>query len=161
MRTEDSIEYARAAREVGADGILITTPPYAYPTGREIALHALAIDRVADLPVLLYNYPGPHERQHGRGDAGPAGPFAQLPVHQGKSSGDPNRLHMLARDYPHIELSCGMDDQALEFFAWGATSLDLCRDRTSRQRPISPCTAHVPSKRTSTRAGGSCPPCFP
>jgi 4-hydroxy-tetrahydrodipicolinate synthase len=29
---------------------------------------------------------------------------------------------MLARDYPHIALSCGMDDQALEFFAWGARS---------------------------------------
>jgi 4-hydroxy-tetrahydrodipicolinate synthase len=29
---------------------------------------------------------------------------------------------VLARDYPHIELSCGMDDQALEFFAWGARS---------------------------------------
>jgi len=27
MRTEDSIEYARAARETGADAILITTPP--------------------------------------------------------------------------------------------------------------------------------------
>ena len=39
-----------------------------------------------------------------------------------ESSGDPNRLHMLARDYPHIALSCGMDDQALEFFAWGARS---------------------------------------
>jgi len=31
-------------------------------------------------------------------------------------------LHMLAREYPHISLSCGMDDQALEFFAWGAES---------------------------------------
>ncbi len=39
-----------------------------------------------------------------------------------ESSGDINRLHMLARDYPHIALSCGMDDQALEFFAWGARS---------------------------------------
>ena len=29
---------------------------------------------------------------------------------------------MLARDYPHIQLSCGMDDRALEFFAWGARS---------------------------------------
>jgi len=29
---------------------------------------------------------------------------------------------MMARDYPHIALSCGMDDQALEFFAWGARS---------------------------------------
>jgi 4-hydroxy-tetrahydrodipicolinate synthase len=37
-----------------------------------------------------------------------------------ESSGDIGQLHMLARDYPHIALLCGMDDQALEFFAWGA-----------------------------------------
>ncbi|MDX1449999.1 MAG: dihydrodipicolinate synthase family protein, partial [Acidimicrobiia bacterium] len=36
------------------------------------------------------------------------------------SSGSIDRLHMLARDFPHIGLACGMDDQALEFFAWGA-----------------------------------------
>ena len=39
-----------------------------------------------------------------------------------ESSGDINRVHLLARDYPHIQLSCGMDDQALEFFVWGAQS---------------------------------------
>jgi len=27
---------------------------------------------------------------------------------------------LAARDFPHITLLCGMDDQALEFFAWGA-----------------------------------------
>ncbi|MEM7190106.1 MAG: dihydrodipicolinate synthase family protein [Pseudomonadota bacterium] len=121
MRTEDSIEYARAAREIGADAILITTPPYAYPTGREIALHALAIDRVADLPVLLYNYPG---RMSVNMDVETLDRLGKSPNFKSikESSGDPNRLHMLARDYPHIELSCGMDDQALEFYAWGATS---------------------------------------
>ena len=50
--------FAEAAKATGADAILVTTPPYAYPTGREIALHALAIDRAANLPVMLYNYPG-------------------------------------------------------------------------------------------------------
>jgi 4-hydroxy-tetrahydrodipicolinate synthase len=39
-----------------------------------------------------------------------------------ESSGDINRLHLLANSYPNIQLSCGMDDQALEFFAWGARS---------------------------------------
>ena len=39
-----------------------------------------------------------------------------------ESSGDINRVHLLARDYPNIGLCCGMDDQALEFFAWGARS---------------------------------------
>ena len=44
IRTEDSIVFAKAAKDIGADALLIATPPYAYPTGREIALHALAID---------------------------------------------------------------------------------------------------------------------
>jgi 4-hydroxy-tetrahydrodipicolinate synthase len=29
---------------------------------------------------------------------------------------------MLAREFPHLQLSCGADDLALEFFAWGAQS---------------------------------------
>jgi 4-hydroxy-tetrahydrodipicolinate synthase len=33
-----------------------------------------------------------------------------------ESSGDINRVHLLARDYLHIQMSCGMDDQAPEFF---------------------------------------------
>ncbi|MEM8787471.1 MAG: dihydrodipicolinate synthase family protein [Pseudomonadota bacterium] len=121
MRTEDSIAYGLAAKAAGADGILIAAPPYAYPTGREIALHALAIDRAVDLPVLLYNYPG---RMSVNMDEDTLDRLGRSPNFRAikESSGDPNRLHMLARDYPHIELSCGMDDQALEFFAWGATS---------------------------------------
>ena len=58
IRTEDSIIYALAAKKAGADALLVATPPYAYPTAREIALHALAIDKAVNLPVMLYNYPG-------------------------------------------------------------------------------------------------------
>ncbi|MEO1066664.1 MAG: dihydrodipicolinate synthase family protein [Pseudomonadota bacterium] len=121
IRTEDSIEFALEAKEIGADALLVATPPYAYPTGREIALHALAIDRAADLPVMLYNYPG---RMSVNMDEETLDRLGRSPNFCAvkESSGDPNRLHMLARDYPHIQLSCGMDDQALEFFAWGAQS---------------------------------------
>ncbi|MEM9318294.1 MAG: dihydrodipicolinate synthase family protein [Pseudomonadota bacterium] len=121
IRTEDSIVYAKAAKEIGADALLIATPPYAYPTGREIALHALAVDRAANLPVMLYNYPGRmavNMDEECLDRLGRSPNFCAIK----ESSGDPNRLHMLARDYPHIGLSCGMDDQALEFFAWGARS---------------------------------------
>jgi 4-hydroxy-tetrahydrodipicolinate synthase len=121
IRTEDSILYAKAAKKAGADALLIATPPYAYPTGREIALHALAIDRTADLPAMLYNYPGRmcvNMDEETLDRLGRSPNFCAIK----ESSGDPNRLHMLARDYPHIALSCGMDDQALEFFAWGARS---------------------------------------
>ena len=121
IRTEDSIIFAEAAKTAGADALLIATPPYAYPTGREIALHALAIDRVANLPAMLYNYPG---RMSVNMDGETLDRLGRSPNFCAikESSGDPNRLHMLARDYPHIALSCGMDDQALEFFAWGARS---------------------------------------
>ena len=57
FRTEESIEYAKAAVAVGADALLVATPPYSIPTERENALHALAIDQAANLPILLYNYP--------------------------------------------------------------------------------------------------------
>ena len=120
-RTEDSVAYAKAAVDAGADALLVATPPYAYPTGREIALHAMAIDRAANLPVMLYNYPG---RMSVNMDEECLDRLGRSPNFRAikESSGDPNRLHMLARDYPHIALSCGMDDQALEFFAWGARS---------------------------------------
>ncbi|MEH6631385.1 MAG: dihydrodipicolinate synthase family protein [Halopseudomonas aestusnigri] len=121
MMTPDSLALATGAREMGADAILVATPPYSVPTERENALNALAINKAADLPIMLYNYPG------------------RMGVHMGEefldivsqsrnvcaikeSSGDINRVHLLALDYPHIQMACGMDDQALEFFAWGAQS---------------------------------------
>ena len=119
LRTEDSIEFAKMAKDVGAEAILVATPPYSVPTGREIALHALAIDRAVDLPVMLYNYPG---RMGVNMDEETLDRLGRSPNFCGikESSGDINRLHMIAREYPHLGLLCGMDDQALEFFAWGA-----------------------------------------
>jgi len=121
MRTEDAIMYAEAAKRIGADALLVTTPPYTYPTGREIALHALAIDRAANLPVMLYNYPSRMSVDMDEDTLDRLGRSPNFCAIK-ESSGSPDRLHMLARDYPHIQLSCGMDDQALEFFAWGARS---------------------------------------
>lgn len=121
MRTEDAIMYAEAAKGIGADALLVTTPPYTYPTGREIALHALAIDRAANLPIMLYNYPGRMSVDMDEDTLDRVGRSPNFCAIK-ESSGSPDRLHMLARDYPHIQLSCGMDDQALEFFAWGARS---------------------------------------
>lgn len=119
MLTSDSVALATNARESGADAILLASPPYAVPTDRENALNALAIDRAANLPVMLYNYPGrtgTHMGEEFLDRVGRSRNFCGIK----ESSGDINRVHLLARDYPHIQLGCGMDDQALEFFAWGA-----------------------------------------
>lgn len=117
----ESIKLAEAGAKEGADMILVATPPYSLPTQRELALHALTIDRAADLPIYLYNYPdrmGVNMEEEFLDRVGRSKNICAIK----ESSGDINRLHMLARDYPHIQVSCGMDDQALEFFAWGAQS---------------------------------------
>ena len=121
IRTEDSIELAQTAAQIGVDALLVNSPPYVLPTEVENAAHALAIDRAAQLPIMLYNYPG-------RTGDGMDEAYLNL-VSASKnfcaikeSSGDINRLHLLANDFPQIQLSCGADDQALEFFVWGARS---------------------------------------
>jgi len=119
IRTEESVTYAKHAREIGADAILVTTPPYAVPTEEENARHALNIDKAANLPIMLYNYPGRMSMSMGE-------TYLDI-VSQSKnfvaikeSSGDINRVHLFVSKYPNIKLACGWDDQALEFFAWGA-----------------------------------------
>lgn len=121
IRLPDSIVMAETAAKIGASAILVGSPPYSVPTERENALNALAIDRAADLPIMLYNYPGRMGINMGEeflDRVGRSRNFCSIK----ESSGDINRVHLLARDYPHIQMSCGMDDQALEFFAWGAQS---------------------------------------
>ncbi len=119
MLTADSVALADAARDMKADAILLASQPYAVQTDRENALNALTIDRAANLPIMLYNYP--HRTGTMMGEefldrVGRSRNFCGIK----ESSGDINRVHLLARDYPHIQMGCGMDDQALEFFAWGA-----------------------------------------
>lgn len=121
IRLEDSIVMAETAAKIGAAALLVGSPPYAVPTERENALNALAIDRAANLPVMLYNYPGRMGISMGEEFLDRVGRSRNFCAIK-ESSGDINRLHLLARDYPHIQMSCGMDDQALEFFAWGGQS---------------------------------------
>ncbi|MBB4195932.1 4-hydroxy-tetrahydrodipicolinate synthase [Rhizobium aethiopicum] len=120
-RTEDSAEYAKSAKEIGADAILVSSPPYALPTERENAVHALTVDRAANLPIMLYNYPARMGVVMGEEYFSRVGKSKNV-VAIKESSGDMGNLHLLARRFPHISLSCGWDDQALEFFAWGAKS---------------------------------------
>lgn len=121
IRTEDAIVYAKQAKEIKADAILVTTPPYALPTDEENAIHALAIDKAANLPIMLYNYPGRMCVNMGEDYFNRVTASKNVMAIK-ESSGDVNRMHLLACKYPQISLSCGWDDQALEFFAWGAKS---------------------------------------
>ncbi len=121
IRTEDSVAYARAARELGADALLVGSPPYALPTEAENAAHTLAVDAAAGLPIMLYNYPARMGVRMGDDYFAAIAGCANV-VAIKESSGDMGQVHKLACRHPNIALSCGWDDQALEFFAWGARS---------------------------------------
>jgi 4-hydroxy-tetrahydrodipicolinate synthase len=114
-------ELTAAARDAGADALLVAAPPYSLPGQKELVAHCLKIDRIANLPIILYNYPG-------RTGVCMEDEFLER-VAKSKnfraikeSSGEIDRIRKLAREYPQLQLSAGAEDQVLEFFAWGARS---------------------------------------
>ncbi|HLB06440.1 MAG TPA: dihydrodipicolinate synthase family protein [Alphaproteobacteria bacterium] len=119
LRADEVCALAAAARDAGADGLLLGAPPYALPTGRELAQHALRVDRAAGLPIMLYNYPGRTGAEMDRAFLKAVKSSANIRAIK-ESSGELARLQLIACEFPELQLVCGADDQALEFFAWGA-----------------------------------------
>lgn len=114
-------ELAAAAKKAGADALLVAAPPYSLPSQKELVAHCLKIDRIADLPIILYNYPGRTGvcmEEEFLERISQSSNFCAIK----ESSGDIDRIHLLAREYPQLQLSAGAEDQVLEFFAWGARS---------------------------------------
>jgi 4-hydroxy-tetrahydrodipicolinate synthase len=56
--TSEAIEFARHAKEVGADGVLVVTPYYNKPTQEGLFRHFEAINNAADISIVIYNIPG-------------------------------------------------------------------------------------------------------
>ena len=57
--TDTTLARARAARDAGADGVLVVAPYYNKPTQAGLTAHFTAVaEAVPGLPVVLYNVPG-------------------------------------------------------------------------------------------------------
>ncbi len=56
--TEHSVELARQAQDLGADGVLLVSPYYNKPTQEGIAAHFEAVAAASELPIMLYDIPG-------------------------------------------------------------------------------------------------------
>jgi 4-hydroxy-tetrahydrodipicolinate synthase len=58
IREGEIIEQIHAAKEAGADGVLVMPPYFVRSTEAEIIAHFEAVDAGSVLPILLYNIPG-------------------------------------------------------------------------------------------------------
>lgn len=121
LNPADCSDMAVAAKDAGADALLLAAPPYSVPSQEELAAHCMKVQAAAGLPVMLYNYPG-------RTGVNMEAKFLDIVAKNPAicaikdASGDIDRVHMVAREYPSLQLSIGAEDLALEFFAWGARS---------------------------------------
>jgi 4-hydroxy-tetrahydrodipicolinate synthase len=121
--TREVIEQVIQTRDAGYTNVLIAPPYYALPSQDELIGHYQAIlDVVTDINVILYNYP---VRTNVEVGFGVLEAFKDHPRVIGikESSGNLLRAIEINTQYrDDYQLSCGSDDQALDFFLWGATS---------------------------------------
>ncbi len=120
--TRDVIAHTETARELGYDTVLLAPPYYALPTQQELTTHYEAVLAAVDVDLVIYNYPPRVGVEVGfeTMDA-----LADNPRVIGikESSGNLVRAIQINERYgDRLPLSCGSDDQAFDFFLWGAKS---------------------------------------
>ena len=81
--TAEAIELSRFALKVGADCTLSVVPYYNKPSQEGIYRHFKAIAEAVDIPMVVYNVPGPHGRRHAGRDRAAPGAGARHRRHQG------------------------------------------------------------------------------
>lgn len=120
--TNESLDLGHYAKQAGYDAILLAAPYYCQPTQQELLTYALTVDDALDLPVMLYNFPA---RTGTEMSFEFINGLRNRPNFQAikESTGSIERMHRLIAEHSdQLQVSCGMDDQVLEFFTWGARS---------------------------------------
>lgn len=121
--TREVIEQVKQARDCGYENVLIAPPYYAIPTQDELIGHYQALlAAVPDVNVVLYNYPVRTNVEVGYSVLDALKDHDRV-IAIKESAGNLLRAVEIGEKYKDkIDLSCGSDDQALDFFLWGATS---------------------------------------
>ena len=120
--TREVIEHTTTAAKLGYKAVLLPPPYYCLPTQDELLGHYQAVLDATDVEIVLYNFPLRAGVEVGFEvmDA-----LVDNPRIIGIKESSGNLLRALEINHRYgdrMPLSCGSDDQALDFFLWGATS---------------------------------------
>jgi 4-hydroxy-tetrahydrodipicolinate synthase len=121
--TREVLEQIQQTVDAGYSNLLIAPPYYALPSQEELLSHYNTIlDTFQNINVVLYNYPIRTNVEVGTGVIEALKDHPRV-IGIKESSGNLLRAIEIGENYKgKIQLSCGSDDQALDFFIWGATS---------------------------------------
>lgn len=120
--TREVIDHTQTARNLGYEAVLLAPPYYSLPSQEELIAHFRAVIDAVDVKLVLYNYPTRVGVEIG---------FPVLDAFRDderviaikESSGELLRAIQINERYgKDYQFSCGSDDQAFDFFMWGATS---------------------------------------
>ncbi|ABR49335.1 dihydrodipicolinate synthase [Alkaliphilus metalliredigens QYMF] len=117
--TATAVKYTEQAEELGADGILLTTPYYNKCTQKGLIAHLTTVANATTLPVILYNVPS---RTGVNIPAEVVAKMAELDnvVGMKEASGDMGQILDIKRlTPPGFKIYSGNDDQVIPIYACG------------------------------------------
>lgn len=120
--TGEVLKNSQIAADLGYQGLLLAPPYYGLPSPRELINHFNVIADKIGLPIMLYNFPA---RAGVEIDYEVMDGIADNPniVAIKESSGSMARVFGLIQRYQgRVQLCCGSDDQALDYFMWGSVA---------------------------------------
>ncbi|MFT9256980.1 MAG: dihydrodipicolinate synthase family protein [Acetobacter sp.] len=133
--TREVLEHTQVAARLGYTTVLLPPPYYCLPTQDELLAHYQTVLAETDVNIMLYNFPlrAGVEVGYEVMDA-----LAENPRVLGIKESSGNLLRALEIDRRYgdkIPLCCGSDDQAFDFFLWGAKSW-ICAPANCLSAPI-------------------------
>ncbi len=120
--TRDVVRFSQLAADLGYDGLMAAVPPYSRPSQRELLAHFKTVAVATPLPIVLYNFPWRAGSEVGYDVLDGLVDHANV-IGIKEASSDMGRVFGIRERYgDRFQISCGSDDQALDYFLWGSTS---------------------------------------
>ena len=120
--TREVIQHTETAKRLGYNVVLLPPPYYCLPTQQELVAHYKSVLEAVDVEIVLYNFPLRAGVEIGYEVMDALADNPRVIAIKESSSNLVRAIEINRRYQGKLQLSCGSDDQAFDFFVWGAAS---------------------------------------